>query len=180
MYDADGDLFLLTLNSDTPPQRLLQTEFYEGRAAISPNGRWIAYESDETGQFEVYVRSFPDVESAKYQISTAGGGEWPKWSSSGNELFFRTSNTQGGLEGGVWVVQVETETNFQHETPTPLISGPYRSMGMIRGVFDISADGSRFMLMGVITVAEAVEHTQLVVVDNWFEELKRLAPPGPQ
>ena len=181
VYDADGDLFLLTLNSDTPPQRLLQTEFYEGRAAISPNGRWIAYESNETGQLEIYVRSFPDVEGAKYQISNAaGGGEWPKWSSSGNELFFRTSTTQGGLEGGVWVVQVETETNFQHETPTPLISGSYYVRDSNRGVFDISADGSRFMLIGTSTVAEAEEHTHLVVVHNWFEELKRLAPPDPQ
>ena len=180
MYDADGDLFLLTLNSDTPPQRLLQTESYEGRAAISPNGRWIAYESDETGQFEVYVRSFPDVESAKYQISTAGGGEWPKWSSSGNELFFRTSETQGGLRSGVWVVQVETETNFQHETPTPLISGPYIGVGRMGGAFDIAEDGSRFLLLDRNTSFETEEHTQLVVIDNWFEELKRLAPPDPQ
>ena len=82
----------------------------------------------------------------------------------------------------MWVVQVETETNFQHETPTPLISGFYWGIDLKTGAFDISADGSRFMLMliGAVTVAEAEEHTHLVVVDNWFEELKRLAPPDPQ
>ena len=79
----------------------------------------------------------------------------------------------------MWVVQVETETNFQHGTPTPLISGTYYVQDSGRGVFDISADGSRFMLMTAVTV-EREENTHLVVVDNWFEELKRLAPPDPR
>ena len=147
-YEFDGDLFLLTLGSNEPAEPLIGTDFVEARASISPDGRWIAYESDESGEFNIYVSPFPEVEGGKWQVSTTGG-IWPKWSREGDSLFYREV---AGAYSNVWEAKLNaggSGTEFQFETPTQLFEGSYprepeRNFG---SAFDVSSADSRFLLL---------------------------------
>jgi serine/threonine-protein kinase len=132
---------------------------------ISPDGRWIAYESLETGDYEVYIRPFPNVEAGKWMISR-GGGVDPVWSPNGRELFYYYN----GNPSSVMAVPIETEPAFSAGSPVLLFTGDYiYAQGRH---YDIHPDGQRFLM---IKEAEQTAD-QLNVVLNWFEELKRLAP----
>jgi eukaryotic-like serine/threonine-protein kinase len=89
---ADYDFMLLSLDGTPRVEPLLQTPFDERNAAISTDGRWMAYESNESGESQIYVRPFPNLADARYQISN-GGGRTPAWTPNGHDLFFvnRTS-----------------------------------------------------------------------------------------
>jgi serine/threonine-protein kinase len=177
LYSVRGDdIFTLTPGNEVVSQPLIQTEFSEGRPDLSADGRWIAYESNETGRDEIYVRPFPDIDEGKWQVSSEGG-RMPKWAPDGTELFFRGGITEDG--SSVWSTRVETETTFQSDAPTLLFSGNYRDPDS-SGSFDISPDGSRFLLQTEPRAFQQRDVTLLVAVDNWFEELKRMAPPDPQ
>ena len=180
VYDFDSDLYLLNLDGESPPRQLTQTVYQERNAAISHDGRWIAYESNETGFFEIYVRPFPDLESGKWQISNQTG-TYPRWSRNDDELFFRSGSRQDlGAGNHIWTARVQTETTFQNDTPNIIVSGGYRGTGQ-QGAFDISADESQFLVIrGEGDDLSLSEQTRLVAVENWFEELKRLAPPDSQ
>jgi serine/threonine-protein kinase len=144
----------------------------EGFSALSPDGRWIAYVSNETGETEVYVRPFPNVDDGKWQISTNGGGE-PLWSPDGRELFYLIGNNPGDDE--VYVVSVTAEPVFSPGAPELLFRGAYGFGGSPN--WDISSDGQRFLMMKAEEQAEQTSgETSLIVVNNWFEELNRLAP----
>ena len=131
------DLIVVTLDGDHATETLLSTEFAERNAAISPGGVWVAFESDESGQFEVYVRPFPDVESGKWQISTAGG-RYPAWAPDGGELFF-LQGTQ------LMTAPVQTDASFSHGTPNVLFEAPY-FFGSPGRNYDVAPDG-RFMMV---------------------------------
>lgn len=128
---------------------------------FSPDGRWIAYVSEESGQPEVYVRSFPDSGN-KWQISNQGGFS-PRWSRSGAELFYRIGDK-------VMAVSVETSPTFRAGTPRELFSGNYDPDG-----FDISPDGRQFLMA---KVEEESALRQVNVVLGWFEELKHVGSQG--
>ena len=176
VYSFEDDLYLLPMDDNADPIPLIQTAgIIEQRAAISPNGRFIAYESDETGRDEIYVRPFPEVDSGKWQISNQGGIS-PTWHANGRELIFQNPlgegyAQQGEFESEFWSASVETESGFQHQEPTLLFSGSYYSNGA-----HISSDGSKFLLLKIETQQSVLEQTQLVVVENWFAELEELAP----
>ena len=178
VYQAGNpaDLFVLSLDS-VMPRPLLRTDFTETMAAISPNGRWIAYVSNEAADLlQVYVRPFPDVEAGKWQVSIEGG-IWPKWSADGEALYFV------GIGGGVsvWMAAVETEDAFQFERPRRLFSGSYSEGGLYQLTFDALRGGGRFLLARDDVDSSSNQEsgtTQLVVVDHWFDELRRLAPPA--
>lgn len=178
VYSQNRDLHLLTLDSESPSEPLIQTEFIEQFAQISPNGRWIAYDSNETGQVEIYVRPFPDIDAGKWQVSNEGG-TFPKWNPNGRELMFLRITAGSGRD--VWTAQVETENEFQHATPQLLVPN-LDGERTFADTLDTSPDGERILLSrrSVSSDAPAAERTHLVVVENWFEELKRLAPPDPQ
>lgn len=146
---------------ETPdsPRALFDGRHGERRVRFSPDGNWISYESKETGRYEVYVQSFPDP-GAKFQISLEGG-EDAIWSPAGDELFF--------WEGKVLMaVDVETEPTFGFGEPQPL----FEMHSKVN--YDVASDGQRFV---IIKEGEASHWaTELIVVENWFEELKRLAP----
>ncbi len=178
-YSGLSDLFLLTLDGESPPLQLTETEFREWRPAISHDGRWIAYQSNETGRPEIYVRPFPEIETGKWQISNEGG-EYPKWGPNDSEIIFRRSRVPGFTsESSIMASRVTTEPTFQNDAPITLFSGSYNVIGDTGGL-DISADGSQFLLIRGADNLGASEQTRLIAVENWFEELKRLAPPDPQ
>jgi eukaryotic-like serine/threonine-protein kinase len=153
------DIWILRL-SDRKSWPFLQTQFDEGFAAFSPDGKWLAYLSNESGRSEVYVRPFPGP-GGKYQISADGGNE-PAWNPKGKELFYRSGNK-------MMAVEVTTRPSFSASRPRVLFEGRYGSSG---GPPAVSRDGQRFLMQ------QQGEAAQINVVLNWFEELKRRAPPA--
>jgi Tol biopolymer transport system component len=156
-----SDIWLLTLDGATP-RPWLQTAAAEIEPAISPNAQWIAYASNETGQYEVYVR--PLSGAGKWQISTAGGRE-PVWARDGKELFYWSGNQ-------MYVARVSAGGTFQHQTPTELIEGAYYRTTTGHAAYDVSDDG-RFLMVKPEPLSSP---KQLNVVLNWSEELERLVP----
>ena len=155
------------LNAGGESERLLADEFSEQRPAVSPDGRWIAYQSNESGQLEVYVRPFPNVDDDKMLVST-DGGEHPLWSADGRELFYR-----GG--GYLLAVPLGADPVLSAGTPERLFwMGPYSTVDA--RFFDVSADGRFLMMRREDEIADGQDSPELIVVLNWFEELKRLVP----
>ena len=155
--------------SDVRP--LVQTTFNELNGEISPDGRWLTYQSNESGQNEIYVRPFPDTDRGRWQIST-GGGTRPLWARSGKELFYL------GPSGAVMSTSVEDGSTFRAGNPTRLFEGPYfANLNAAGRTYDVSPDGQRFLMIkeGASTDATSAPR-EIVVVQNWTEELKRLVP----
>jgi serine/threonine-protein kinase len=165
------DLHLLLMGDETTFRPLLNTQFTEDRPAISSDGRWIAYRSNESGQSEIYVRPFPNVEEGKWLISRDGGIS-PVWGPDGRELFYRSLN-----EEVMMIVRIETEPVFTYSTPEVLFKGSYfRSRNRN---YDISPDGQRFLMLKEVGQTEegsAPTQDELIIVENWFDELKLLVP----
>ena len=163
------DQGVLSLEGERIWTLLMETEFAERNAALSPDGRWMAYQSNESGQFEVYVRPFPDVTGGRWQVSS-GGGEWPLWRPDGGELFYLGSE-------GMMAVPIETEPTFTQGTVDLLFDfGPYMRTPTNRRI-DISPEGDRFLVFKEVGGSDGtVETRSIIVVQNWFEELKRLVP----
>ena len=167
VHDQSGtsawNLHVLSMEGEFSSQPLLDSEFTEQSAAISPSGRYMAYGSNESGQFEVYVRPFPNVDDGKWQISRDGGTA-PVWHPEGQELFYLN-------DGALEVVSIKTEPAFTHGSPAVLFTGNYITSILSRQ-YDVAPDGQRFITIKT----EQQEATQINVVLNWFEELKRLVP----
>jgi serine/threonine-protein kinase len=163
------DIAMFTLEGDRQPEFLIETQHNELNAEISPDGRWLAYKSNESGRDEIYVRPFPNVDAGLWQISTDGGMQ-PAWARSGRELFFRAP------DGALMRVPVELQPRFTAGTPTKLVEGPYLLGGPGRA-YDVSPNGERFlMIMEGNGTGGTTSPKSIVVVQNWFEELRRLVP----
>jgi serine/threonine-protein kinase len=168
--ETSSDIYFLNIR-DRRATPFLNSRFFEAYPEISPDGRWIAYVTDESGREEVYVQAFPGLRG-KWQISHEGGNE-PLWAPNGRQLFYRSA----GLGNQVWVVDVEAESGFSAGKPRLLFDLPgYVSGGPIR-IWDISQDGRRF-LMAKLGESRSQPITEIILVQNWFEELKRLVPTG--
>ena len=153
---------LRVLRRGGEPRELLATPANEFAAALSPDGRWLAYVSDQSGGLQVYVREFPDGES--FAVSTDGGTE-SRWSADGSELYFR----QGG---SLFASTVSAQPDSEPSVPRLILEQPFdRSNYQDRAAYDVASDG-RFL------VVTNTWNTELRVVFNWFEELKRLVPTG--
>ncbi len=155
------NLHVLSMEGEFSSQPLLDNEFNENNAEISPSGRFIAYESNESGQNEIYVRPFPNVDDGKWQISRDGGTE-PVWAPQGQELFYRSSQA-------LIVVGIKTEPTFTYGSPEVLFTGNYLTSALNRQ-YDVAPDGQRFLMIK----QEQTGVTQINIILNWFEELKRL------
>ncbi len=165
------DLGMLSLEGERISTLLMETEFSERSAALSPDGRWMAYQSNESGQFEVYVRPFPDVNGGRWQVSSGGGG-WPLWSPAGRELFYVGSE-------GMMAVPIETEPTFTQGTVDLLFDlGPYRTPSEAPNRrIDISPEGDRFLMLKEGGGSDGnTPAASINIVLNWFEELKERVP----
>ena len=150
-------------------EMLLQTTFSETNGRISPDGRWLSYYSNESGQNQVYVRPFPRIDGGRWQISTAGGTR-PVWARNGRELFYLDS------DNALTSVIIEaTATTFNAGNPKKLFDRSYATTAPGPG-YDVSPDGQRFLMIkeGAGESREVPQY--LIVVQNWTEELKRLVP----
>ena len=165
--NSNEDIAIVRLDGDAQTVvPLLHTTFNERFPDVSPDGRWLAYASNESGAEEVYVRPFPDVDAGgRWQVSTNGGTQ-PRWASNSTELFYRNGNA-------IMTVPVETEPSFAAGNPTVVFEGQYAAPLGGR-TYDVSLDGERFLMLK--EVDRDSEPVRIVVVRNWFEELRRLVP----
>jgi len=163
------DIWVQSLKGEQKPQPFLQTPANEFAPMFSPDGHWLAYQSDLSGRSEVYVRSFPDP-GGKMQISTEGGTQ-PMWARNGRELFYRDGDK-------MMAAAVETTPAFAAAKPRLLFEGHYETGLGLAAVanYDVSPDGQRFLMIKASEQESAA--TQLNVVLNWSDELRRLAPAG--
>jgi serine/threonine-protein kinase len=163
-----GDLMLITLN-ERRVQPLATTPFRERNGEVSPDGRWLAYDSNLSGETQVYVRPFPDFSGGQWQVSTDGGSQ-PAWARDGRELFYVA------LDGGLRSVRVSRDATWVAGTPTKLFDQRYYfgTSAEYGRTYDVAADGRFLMIKDA--APDAVAPTNIVVVQNWFEELKRLVP----
>ena len=136
------DLLQLALDGTRRVTPLLQTKFDERNGIVSPDGRWLAYESNSSGSFEIYVRPFPNVGDGQWQVSTAGGRQ-PLWARSGKELFYV------GADGALLRVPVEASgATWNAGTPMKLLDGRYYTgTGTSGRTYDVSPDGQRFLMI---------------------------------
>ena len=133
--------------------------------AVSPDGRWLAYASDESGVTEVYVRPFPDAASARWQVSVAGGSD-PVWAHSGRELFYRSATN------ALMSVAVRPGATFAFDQPKRLFSTqPYVTIGPVQS-YDVSPDDKRFLFL---RETAPNERNELIEVQNWTQEMKSRA-----
>ena len=167
------DLMLLTLTPTPRVEPLLETRFEERGGIVSPDGRWLAYESNTAGRFEIYVRPFPDVSGGQWLVSNAGGVQ-PLWARSGRELFYVAPD--GAL---LTVPVVARGATWSAGAPTKLFEGHYFTGGSLFTTrqYDVSPDGQRFLMIkeGGGTDQTAAP-AQVIVVQHWDEDLKRLVP----
>ncbi len=164
-----GSRYLMVVEQgiDTIPKDLVRSATDSYGMSIAPNGRWLAYVSEESGTAEVYVRPFPNVDSARIAISVGGGTE-PIWARDASELFFRSSR------GDVMATKVTTGSAFSHSQPVTLFSLNGLSVGQYFRDWDIHPDG-RFLM----NKSGGSNSGQLEVILNWTRELERLKGTRP-
>ena len=159
--ETGNDIWTVGL-ADRMAQPFLKTPANEAAPQFSPDGQWIAYVSDETGRWEVYVRPYPGP-GAKYPVSTEGGTE-PVWNPAGHELFYRTGNR-------MMSVDVSFTPGFSAAKPKKLFEGPWLPTPLTVANYDVSRDGKRFLMLKAAEPDNTARH--IVVVQNWFEVLKK-------
>jgi serine/threonine-protein kinase len=168
IVDLGTSLTTLTLDGTRRMSPLLETPSAGPRAALTADGRSLAYTSNESGKNEIYVRPFPNVNGGKMQVSNGGGVE-PWWSRTRSELFYFTPN--GAL--------MSAEVNGSAVNRPAVVFAPrsffYNANGTAAATFDVSPDGHRFLMVKAIA-GDQTSSPQMVVVQNWLESVKRLLP----
>ena len=159
---------VLTLEEPARIQPLIHTEHREGNADVSPDGRWVAYQSDESGRNEIYIRSFPIVDQRKELVSRDGGTQ-PLWGPAGSgELFYRA------LDGSMKAVSVRFTPDLIVGTTTDLFANrSYSTTAAGAWTYDVSPRDGRFLML---KEQESGGASPINVVVNWFDELTRLVP----
>jgi serine/threonine protein kinase len=162
------DIGAQSVEGDKKYRPLLKEAYVEAQPHISRDGRWLTYASDESGQTQVYVRPFPELNKGRWQVST-NGGESPLWSPDEQELFYRNGDA-------VMVVPVKTEPVFSREAAKILFRGTYDSSWPF-DAWDIHPDGKRFlMIKRPPAQSTATGPPRINIVLNWLEELKQRVP----
>ena len=165
---GDTSLIVVSMEDERTSEVLLQTEGQGVRGEVSPDGNWLAYESETSGEFGIYVRPFPDVASGLWQVST-DGGRHPVWAPDGRELFYT-------LDGRVMAVAVQADATFTAGTSEVLFESGYSFDNQGR-TYDVTPDGERFLMMKEGGQSDAPpEPASIVVVQNWLAELIQRVP----
>jgi Tol biopolymer transport system component len=175
---TNSDIMTLPIEGDEKsgwkpgePKPFVNSAFNEGDPAFSSDGRWLAYMSDESGSFEVYVRPFPGP-GGKWQVSTGGGGT-PKWSRNGKELFYRT------LDSKIMVVTCTASgDSFHADKPQLWSPGQFTDRGLGFYSFDLHPDGKRFAVLKAPGAEQAAAVNKVSFIFNFFDEIRRKLPPG--
>jgi serine/threonine-protein kinase len=161
-------IYTVSAVGDDQPQPVLVAPFDYPVVDLSPDGRWLAVQGNESGRFEVYVRPFPDVNSGRWQVS-ADGGTFPAWARSGRELFYLAP------DGSLMSVPIEVVPSFAAGRPVQVVKpGYWTGTGTTGRPYDVSPDGARFLMLKPVDERDSAD--RIVVVENWTEELKRLVP----
>ena len=173
------DIGTLSLDGDDRAVTwLLEDETDQAHTHVSPDGRWIAHTSDQSGRREVYVRPFPNVNGGRWQISRNGGFA-PRWGPDSRELFFQSSDGPG-TPVTLMVSENDTEPAFRPGLPRPLFEGPYQlGSGANPWPYAVSADGQRFFMIRREQGGDPTEQSAIILVQNWIEELRNLFPDSP-
>lgn len=161
-----GELWTVPLHGTPEATRYFANNFNLGHPALSPDLRWIAYDSDESGRVDVFIQSFPDPGQKRVKVSPTHGSE-PIWTRNGRELIYRDGDK-------VMAVSINPETGASGP-PQILFSGPYPDTpGWTRGrSYDVTPDGERFLMT---RLPDGVPGAHIVVVLDWFEELRAMVP----
>lgn len=159
-----GNIVQLRLEQEGQMSPMVSTQFHEYGAALSPDGRWMAYQSNESGRPEIYVRDLSEA-GGRWQISTAGGEE-PRWSPDARELYFRNNDL-------FMSVAIQNHPAFQAATPENLFGGIYNLRSNTSVSYDVDPKGNRFLM--IRPAGDITAPAQVRVVLNWFDELRRLA-----
>jgi serine/threonine-protein kinase len=167
LHKGIPDIAAVDLDGEPRLRDLIAIPSIDVSAAVSPDGRWLAYQSDMSGSFEVYVERFPEL-GDRQKISTSGGNQ-PRWAPKGGELFY-----QGADGRQVFAVPMSAGAKLTAGTATRLFEGPFMPASPVVRPFDVTPDG-RFIMIKSPNVDPNASAT-VVVVQNWLEELKRLVP----
>jgi serine/threonine-protein kinase len=159
------DIGRIDLMGDRRLKPLIESDFPKDNPSVSPDGRWIAHESNETGRDEIYVRPFPGIEGGRWRISP-NGGDRAVWSRDGSELFYIEP------PGRMMAVSIKGGAAFSPGRPQLLFEGNYAGIG--GRTYDVAADG-RFLFLKTMGESESTPPGVIVVLD-WLEDLKRLVP----
>jgi eukaryotic-like serine/threonine-protein kinase len=161
--ETSFDILMLSLRNPTEIRPLLKTAAYEGGARLSPDGKWLVYVSNESGQNDVYLRAFPALDR-RWSISTQGGTQ-PLWNPNGKEIFYRNGDK-------MMAVEVTTTPHVTLSTPRVLFEQRYAyGAGITMANYDVTLDGQRFIM-----VKDESGAARLNVILNWLSELRRVAP----
>jgi serine/threonine-protein kinase len=173
-FATSRDLTLVHLDGTPRTEPLLHAAFFEENAEISPDGHWLAYQSNESGQSEIYVRPFPNVDSGRWQVSTPGG-EQPVWARNGRELFYIDPKLEVMMS-----VTVQAGATFSSGTPAKLFDVRPYFISPLGRAFDVSLDGRTFLMIKRPVQADDRLTSQplpsMTVVLNWSQELNARIP----
>jgi Tol biopolymer transport system component len=165
-----GDLLFNNVNGEEEPEEFLKTRASEEAPHLSPDGRYVIYQSDESGRIEIYLKTFPGGEG-KWQVSV-DGGVWARWSRKGDEIYYRQGT---GLAATFMVVEVDTKGTLRLGTPRPLFSAaqaPDIYFGSGFRSYDVGSDNSRFIMME--RAGDTADHvSRLVYSENWFQDYQQ-------
>jgi serine/threonine-protein kinase len=164
--NGGADIGVVQLGERREPTALVEAPAVQSNAEISPNGRWLAYQSFESGQSQIIVRPFPNVEAGRWQVSSGQGGR-PLWARSGRELFYDSGR------GSLMVVSVADAATFTFGNPTKMFDGQYYSSPSAGRTFDVSPDGQKFLMIKEATADGRRSTANMVVVLDWFDELRQ-------
>ena len=172
IFEEGEDIGVLTMEGERTAEMLLDADYAEGEPALSPDGRWLAHYSYETGTPLIWVRPFPDIDGGQWNVSLSIGVQ-PVWSPDGRQLFYRDAGA-----AHLWVAEIQTELTFSNSSPEPLFSlsgyavagGPDQAR-----LFDLAPDGDRFIFRTAGT-GDDESFNGLIFVEHWFEELTARVP----
>jgi Tol biopolymer transport system component len=164
--DSGWNLWVLPLFGDRKPFPYRVTKSNENEASLSPNGRWLAFTTNESGRNEVVVQPFPDPTGGRWQISSEGGGH-ARWRQDGRELYYLD------LKGRIIAASVTTDSTFEVRQSTPLFQSPVRPFPVVQSgslaPYDVTADGTRFLISAPIA---PINSEPIGVIVNWTGMLK--------